>query len=262
MNHFCFSRSGRGRSSPGGFTLIELLVVIAIIGILAGMLLPVLATAKERAHRANCVSNLRQLGVATLVYALDNEEKVFNGIRDSGDCFTLSIATLMYITISNQFGDKVFDCPNVYPFQLTGYADPPDSRHQTGTGYYIGYNYHGGRTMPPQSGWKAPLKTTDLPERNNPSIVPVDQLVLFSDATDWAIDGSYRWVMAPHTKNGAAKRKGSALIMNSEGQTSKQMGAVGGNICLMDGSVSWKKIGDMKQTYWTFSGNGGHRGAW
>jgi prepilin-type N-terminal cleavage/methylation domain-containing protein len=59
-----------------GFTLIELLVVIAIIAILAAILFPVFARAREKARQSSCLSNLKQIGLGALMYAQDVDEKL------------------------------------------------------------------------------------------------------------------------------------------------------------------------------------------
>ena len=64
---------------PRGFTLIELLVVIAIIAILMAILMPALHRAKEQGRRAACLSNLRQMNLAWIMYADENDDKLVNG---------------------------------------------------------------------------------------------------------------------------------------------------------------------------------------
>src|SRR5437867_1612324 len=75
MNVIFSQPSGPHRRRNSGFTLIELLVVIAIIAILASLLLPTLARARDKGKTARCTSNLRQLGMAAMLY--DEDYKVY-----------------------------------------------------------------------------------------------------------------------------------------------------------------------------------------
>ena len=75
------TKFGKARYAHAGFTLVELLVVIAIIGILAGMLMPAMNSARESARRTDCTNNLKNVGVASLNYASQNKDRLPMGIN-------------------------------------------------------------------------------------------------------------------------------------------------------------------------------------
>ncbi|MCM8822868.1 MAG: DUF1559 domain-containing protein [Candidatus Omnitrophica bacterium] len=84
-----------------GFTLIELLVVIAIIAILGAMLLPVLSAARENARRAVCMNNLRQIGLATFMYANDYDGFIPTG---GNPTWTLEVPSIWRLVTSSEPG--------------------------------------------------------------------------------------------------------------------------------------------------------------
>ncbi len=113
MCHTPVSRRGITELRSKGFTLIELLVVIAIIAILAAILFPVFAKAREKARQSTCASNLKQLGLAQMQYVQDYDETypaVWVQLRDDGGY------AYFYVLAPYLKSTQVIKCPSTRTF--------------------------------------------------------------------------------------------------------------------------------------------------
>ena len=237
----CEQNPSGSRPDYAAFTLIELLVVIAIIAILAAMLLPALAGAKEKSRRVACVSNLRQATLSVHMYGDDYQTRVPSGRDNGGEWHSIRINKFTYTNLVNYTGNfKIMDCPN--------FTFGTQARESGQYGFLIGYNYLGdaataqwSKTSPLY--WNSPQKTTESGTN-----------AIIADANHW---GDVL-TMAPHCKGGPFLVNGATFTR--AGIPAARAGAAGGNVGYLDGSARWSSLRQMKTNY--ASSYDLYRGAW
>ncbi|MCL5283332.1 MAG: DUF1559 domain-containing protein [Armatimonadetes bacterium] len=157
------------------FTLIELLVVIAIIAILAAILFPVFAKAREMARKINCISNLKQLSLGMLMYMEDYDE-VFLGNQNNidsewGDWYPYSVRGICFLewpqfiypyTKNNQIQHCPSSPPGWYWWFSPSSADHIQTQFPLGVSYFYKFALARGRGIYDVNGFPIPLSLSEI----------------------------------------------------------------------------------------------------
>ena len=212
-----------------GFTLIELLVVIAVIGILAGLLLPVLGMAQESGRRTACANNLRQIGLGLHLYAADHAGALPLGPQGANTMTTIKEATVADAmdALGRLFpryvaDGRLFKCPsaNVAPAVISdsdlnaeGVLDA-GVFDQTADHCEYGYDPRHTEAHPPMTPVAADQGPGPGATANSPNHGGAGQNVLFLDGHvewrgDWVVFGDNIWDQADGPAN---RRRASGIL--------------------------------------------------